>query len=109
MPGTCAGSTNQFVLVAAIQTWRIVKIDKRLVYDIAGAGGAIIKSVILLAEELGMSVIVEGVETQRQPDMVNELGINYVQGYFCSKPHKEMDPRFKPPVIFENFTTMHLG
>lgn len=84
-----------------------IKIDKRFVYDIDGAGGAIIRSVILLADELGMSVIVEGIETQKQLDRVHGMGINLVQGYFCSKPRKQMDPDFKPPMVFENFEALH--
>lgn len=84
-----------------------LKIDKRFVYDLNGTGGAIIRSVLSLAKELDMKVIVEGVETKRQLDLVHEMGIDLIQGYFCSKPQRFIDPDFKPSIIFENFTALH--
>lgn len=84
-----------------------IKIDKRFVYDLNGTGGAIIRSIILLARELNMTVIVEGVETKRQLDAVHDMGIEFIQGYFCAKPQTDIDPKFKPAIVFENFTSLH--
>ena len=46
----------------------------------------ILKFIVALAEELGMSVVVEGVETQAQADYVSSLGDVSIQGYFFSRP-----------------------
>ncbi|MBR0261638.1 MAG: EAL domain-containing protein [Selenomonadaceae bacterium] len=46
----------------------------------------ILKFIVELAEELGMSVVVEGVETQVQRDYVASLGNVAIQGYFFSRP-----------------------
>ncbi|MBQ9496784.1 MAG: EAL domain-containing protein, partial [Selenomonadaceae bacterium] len=46
----------------------------------------ILKFIVELAEELGMSVVVEGVETQVQSDYVASLGEVDIQGYFFSRP-----------------------
>ena len=46
----------------------------------------ILKFIVALAEELGMSVVVEGVETQAQADYVASLGDVSIQGYFFSRP-----------------------
>lgn len=46
----------------------------------------ILKFIVALASELGMSVVVEGVETQAQADYVASLGDVSIQGYFFSRP-----------------------
>lgn len=46
----------------------------------------ILKFIVELAEELGMAVVVEGVETQAQADYVASLGDVSIQGYFFSRP-----------------------
>ncbi len=47
---------------------------------------AMVRSLITLAQELGMKVIVEGIETPEQLDMVRELGGKEAQGYLLGKP-----------------------
>lgn len=44
---------------------------------------------INLAKELGYKTVSEGVETKEQNDMLGFLGVNYIQGYFYSKPMSE--------------------
>lgn len=46
----------------------------------------IVKSVIQLANELGMPVIAEGVETEEDIEMLKRAGCQFVQGYYFSKP-----------------------
>ena len=46
----------------------------------------ILKFIVALARELGMSVVIEGVETQAQCDYVASLGEVTIQGYFFSRP-----------------------
>ena len=46
----------------------------------------ILKFIVELAEELGMGVVVEGVETKVQADYVASLGEVAIQGYYFSRP-----------------------
>lgn len=46
----------------------------------------ILKYIKMLANELNIKTIVEGIETQEHLDVVSKLGFNYVQGYFYEKP-----------------------
>ena len=46
----------------------------------------ILKSVISMADSLGMDVITEGVETEEQLRVLTEMGCNHFQGYFFCRP-----------------------
>ncbi|MFB2892918.1 EAL domain-containing protein [Aerosakkonemataceae cyanobacterium BLCC-F50] len=47
---------------------------------------AIVETVIMLSHKLGMDVVAEGVEKVSQMEMLRDLGCEYVQGYYFSKP-----------------------
>ncbi|MDR0350309.1 MAG: EAL domain-containing protein [Coriobacteriales bacterium] len=51
----------------------------------------IIRSIVQLSEQLGLTVIVEGVETKAQLDALLKLGVRCFQGYYFSKPLKPAD------------------
>ncbi len=65
-----------------------VKIDQSFVRDMAknGAALAIIKAVKALVVELGIDMLVEGVETQEQLEILRANGADEAQGYLFSKP-----------------------
>ena len=65
-----------------------VKIDQTFVRDMAknGTALAIIKAVKALVFELGVDLLVEGVETVQQLDILRENGADEAQGYLFSKP-----------------------
>jgi diguanylate cyclase (GGDEF)-like protein/PAS domain S-box-containing protein len=46
----------------------------------------IVRTIILLAKNLGMGVIAEGIETKEQVKILKELNCPHGQGYFFSKP-----------------------
>lgn len=46
----------------------------------------IIRIIIMLAHGLGLKVVAEGVETQVQADMLNDLNCELAQGYLYSRP-----------------------
>ena len=66
----------------------VVKIDKSIadgvVYD--EMLREIVRSVLHLAGQLGLKVLVEGVEDSEQVTLLNSLGVDIYQGYFFSKP-----------------------
>jgi EAL domain-containing protein (putative c-di-GMP-specific phosphodiesterase class I) len=44
------------------------------------------EAILVMAHKLGIQVIAEGVETRTQRDLLVNMGCDYVQGYFYSKP-----------------------
>lgn len=47
---------------------------------------AIAKTIIAMAQALGLSTVAEGVETSAQRELMRELGCEQIQGYFFSRP-----------------------
>ncbi|PCI22611.1 MAG: diguanylate cyclase [Piscirickettsiaceae bacterium] len=47
---------------------------------------AIVKGVIIMAQGLGLNIIAEGTETDRQVAILKQFGCNQFQGYLFSKP-----------------------
>jgi diguanylate cyclase (GGDEF)-like protein len=66
----------------------VLKIDKSFVHGGVAdtADRAILRSIIALAHDLGLSVIAEGVETEEQYLMLHELGCELVQGFGLHPP-----------------------
>jgi EAL domain-containing protein (putative c-di-GMP-specific phosphodiesterase class I) len=46
----------------------------------------VLSSIVALARDLKRSVIVEGVETDRDAERLQELGCEYAQGFLFSEP-----------------------
>lgn len=70
-----------------------LKIDRLFVKDLPGdkRDGAIISALATLAEELGLSLIAEGVETKAQADYFYTQNIHMIQGFYYSKPLSASD------------------
>jgi len=66
----------------------ILKIDRSFIngVDINKSDCDLVSAIIAMAHSLGLKVIAEGVETQEQLNIVNDLECDYIQGYFFSKP-----------------------
>ena len=67
-----------------------VKIDKTLL-DEADKGKRVLESTIKLFCELGLEIVVEGVESKSLLDRVTALGAKQIQGYLYSPPLVEDD------------------
>jgi len=65
-----------------------LKIDQSFVHDVLidPNDAAIAKTIVMLAQSLGMAVIAEGVETEAQRDFLASAGCHAYQGYFYSRP-----------------------
>ena len=65
-----------------------LKIDQSFVQDIdeRGRNAGFIRTIVLLAHGLGMTVTAEGVETQRQKALLEDLGCEFAQGFLFSHP-----------------------
>ncbi|MFO7953686.1 putative bifunctional diguanylate cyclase/phosphodiesterase [Thioalkalivibrio sp.] len=80
-----------------------LKIDRSFVKDLdQGEGHAqIVRAIVLMARTLGLDVIAEGVETERQAQVLQELDCHTAQGYFYSYPVRFADFRelLRPAVV----------
>ncbi|HEY6095632.1 MAG TPA: EAL domain-containing protein, partial [Gallionellaceae bacterium] len=65
-----------------------LKLDRSFVKDIETdrSDAAICSATIALAHNLGLEVVAEGVETQRQYDYLKQLGCDMIQGFYFSRP-----------------------
>jgi len=73
-----------------------LKIDRAFVTEITDSarGGSIAQMVVQLGRNLGLSVIAEGVEDERQAQILRQLGCPLAQGYLFSRP-------LSPPRLLE--------
>ncbi|QCR32204.1 bifunctional diguanylate cyclase/phosphodiesterase [Lysinibacillus sp. SGAir0095] len=65
-----------------------LKIDKSFIQHIVHLADkqAIVDAIIQMAHRLNMKVIAEGVESIQQLNQLNQMGCDYIQGYYYSKP-----------------------
>ncbi len=64
-----------------------LKVDRTFISRMGGAdeNGEIVRTILLLARNLGMRVVAEGVETEAQLAQLRALSCDYGQGYLFSK------------------------
>ena len=74
-----------------------VKIDRSFVSQMSGRPdcAAIVCSIISLGQNLNMTTVAEGVETQVQLDMLRLAGCSEVQGYLFSRPRPTNEIHFR--------------
>ena len=72
---------------------QIVKFDRSMVQRYFNNDKAkfVMLATVNMIKELGLKIVAEGVETADQVEGIRELGIDYIQGYYFSKPLSEND------------------
>lgn len=70
-----------------------IKIDKEILWAYFEKKSAriVLQNEISTMKQLGLPIIVEGVENQEQRDEMERLGVDYIQGYYYGRPMPEMD------------------
>jgi len=65
-----------------------VKIDRAFIKDLETSETTkkIVSTLAYMCENLGLECVVEGVETTHQLNIVEQMGLNIIQGYYFSKP-----------------------
>lgn len=73
--------------LAEVQT-DVIKLDMDLIRDIdrSPAKQAILDAMLMLTERLGIALVAEGVETERELVVLARAGVRYVQGYLIARP-----------------------
>jgi diguanylate cyclase (GGDEF)-like protein/PAS domain S-box-containing protein len=81
-----------------------LKIDRSFVTQMSdnNENMEIVRTVVMLAQNLGMDVVAEGVETTEQLSLLQRLGCEFGQGYFFSKP---VDATSAEKIIAETYST----
>lgn len=75
----------------------IIKMDQSIVRDVENDvySNSFVRIVTELAENIGAEICVEGVETQAQYDMLKNVRIKYIQGYYFDQPMRREDFELK--------------
>jgi diguanylate cyclase (GGDEF)-like protein/PAS domain S-box-containing protein len=68
-----------------------IKIDRSFITDMSinQNDNILVATIIAMSKALGKKVVAEGVETQEHLKLLTELGCDYIQGYYFSKPLPE--------------------
>ena len=65
----------------------MLKLDRSIIEnDKPGSEKNILEFSMQLAKMLNLKTVAEGVETKEQMERISELGGDYIQGYYYSKP-----------------------
>jgi diguanylate cyclase (GGDEF)-like protein len=77
-----------------------LKIDRQFVRQMTTGSrhAAIVQSVVMLGQQLGLDVVAEGVETLEQKQMLAAMGCDRLQGYYIGKPRAVED---MPPQVLQ--------
>ncbi|MGB7921891.1 MAG: EAL domain-containing protein [Pyrinomonadaceae bacterium] len=80
-----------------------LKIDRSFVTQMSenNENAEIVRTIVMLAQNLGMDVVAEGVETNEQLAMLRKLGCENGQGYFFSRP---LDVAGAEKIIADTYT-----
>ena len=70
-----------------------LKIDRSFISTMAENSKSlqIVKSLCILAKSIGMTIVAEGIELEREHKLLIDMGVDYGQGYFYSKPKSEIE------------------
>ena len=66
----------------------VIKIDKSLLWNAEKdeQGRIILEDTVRMISDLGLKILIEGVETSEQVKRLQQLHVDYLQGYFFSRP-----------------------
>ncbi len=66
----------------------VIKVDQTFIKDLEtdSYAGSFVKMVGELAEAIGVNVCVEGVETEQQLNIIKDMPVDLIQGYYYDKP-----------------------
>ena len=73
--------------------FKFIKLEKEIVWASFESEKAhiAIESLVAMVDKLKMNIVAEGVETSDQLDTLLNMGCNFIQGYYFSKPVPEKD------------------
>ncbi len=68
--------------------FRLIKLDKSMVWAASDSekSMSLLKHTINMIKDMNMEIVAEGVETAAQANMLAQMGCDYFQGYYYSRP-----------------------
>lgn len=63
-----------------------LKIDMAFLSNFSEKSKKILKSIVLMAKEIGIKTLAEGVETKEEFEFLRDIGCEKIQGYYFGKP-----------------------
>ena len=70
-----------------------IKIDQSFVRQMATGRTAILRSIVKMAQELGLAIVAEGAESEADAQALAELGCEYAQGFAFGDPMSMLQAR----------------
>ena len=66
----------------------MIKLDKKFVENmmVSSKGRIILEQVVLMANQLKLGILAEGVETKEQIEQLRRMGCDQVQGFYYARP-----------------------
>ncbi|MBO7395861.1 MAG: EAL domain-containing protein [Ruminococcus sp.] len=66
----------------------IIKIDKSIMWSAVDneLGRILLENTVRMIKQMGRKVFVEGIETEAQLNLLREIGVDYLQGFYFSRP-----------------------
>lgn len=86
-----------------------IKLDIELVHDVHKnpIKYAMIKGMVEFSHNSGMMLIAEGIENEKELDMLIDLGVQYGQGYYLARPERKL--QFDNPQAVEKILERNAG
>ena len=93
------GSASSSLTLLREVSFDTLKIDKGFVDNSKKRDLSILTYIIKLAKEIDTDIVAEGVEQEKQVELLDRLGVDVIQGYYFDKPmpKDDMTVRLKTP------------
>lgn len=69
----------------------VIKIDRSFIQDLDQGARKLLMAMVSMARGLGFRIVVEGVETAEQQNLLMGMGVDYLQGYLIARPMSASD------------------
>ena len=79
---------SQYSNIARVRSFPFIniKIDKEMVWDYFRRRDNLLPTIIQVFRSMNFSITAEGIETEEMAGMLRDIGCDYLQGFFFSKP-----------------------
>jgi len=105
------GSASSSLILLREVPFDTLKIDKGFVDQSKDRDLAILTHIIMLAKDIDIDTVAEGVEQNNQINVLKGLGVDVIQGYYFDKPlrKEDMTERLKKPYYGKMLSDMPEG
>ena len=71
----------------------MIKFDKSMIdmLSVSSKGNIVFLSSVAMIKQMNMKIVAEGIETEDQKKLMEDTGIEYLQGYYFSRPIPELE------------------